>query len=55
MVHGGFDMITVEQIKYAMQMLDNPRLWLNCDAIHKQIARSLEVYQDRAEYDGSVC
>lgn len=47
-------MISIEQVQKAIKMLDNPKEYLNCDAIHKQLASSLELYQDRKEFGGSL-
>lgn len=47
-------MIRIEDVQKAMRMLDNPMEYLSCEALHKQLAMSLEVYQDRGEFDGTV-
>lgn len=46
-------MITEHDIKKAMRMLENPREYLNCESVHKQLAMALELYQDRGEYNGT--
>jgi hypothetical protein len=47
-------MISRLEVLKAMQMLENPVGYLNCSAVHKQLAGSLEVYQRRGEYDGTI-
>jgi hypothetical protein len=47
-------MISIYDIKKAMRMLTNPIEYLNCDAVHKQVANSLEVYKGRGEYTGCL-
>ncbi len=37
-----------------MRMVENPREWLNCEAVEKQLATSLELYKDRKEFDGTL-
>jgi len=46
--------IRIEDVQKAMRMLDNPREYLFCEALHKQLAGSLEVYEGRGEYDGTL-
>lgn len=42
------------QIRKAMRMIEDPSEYLNCLAVHKQIVLSLEVYERRGEYDGTL-
>lgn len=46
-------MITKANIKKAMIMTFDPYAWLNCEAVEKQVAHTLEIYEDRDEFDGS--
>lgn len=46
-------MIKQDDITKAMRMVENPREYLNCESVHKQLAMALELYQDRGEYDGT--
>lgn len=47
-------MIRIEDVQKAMRMVDNPLEYLSCEAVHKQLAMALELYQDRCEFDGSI-
>lgn len=47
-------MITRLEVLKAMQLLTNPAGYLNCSALHKQLAQSLELYEERGEYDGTI-
>lgn len=47
------DQITKETVDKAIRMVDNPLEWLNCYAIEKQLARALELYKDRGQFNGT--
>lgn len=47
-------MITLDEVRKAIKMVENPIEWLNCTAVEKQLSKSLEIYQDRNEFDGSL-
>jgi len=47
-------MIRLENVKKAIAMINSPSEWLNCDAVEKQLAMALELYQDRGEFDGTL-
>jgi len=44
----------IDHIKKAMKMVENPREWLSAMAVDKQLAKALELYQERGEYDGTL-
>lgn len=46
--------IRIEHVQKAMRMVDNPREYLSCEALDKQLAMALELYQSRGEYDGTI-
>lgn len=47
-------MIRIEDVQKAIRMVENPMEYLSCEALHKQLAMALELYQDRGEFDGTV-
>lgn len=47
-------MLTVQDVKKAMRMLEDPSEYLFCEAVHKQLARALELYEERGEYTGTL-
>ncbi len=44
-------MITIIDIQKAVSMMIHPIEYLNCEALHKQLVLSLEVYEYRGEFN----
>lgn len=46
-------MLHKDDLLKAVKMFHNPSEYLNCEWVHKQLVLSLELYEDRGEFDGS--
>lgn len=47
-------MLSIRQIEKAMRMVADPTEYLCCEAEDKRLAKTLELYEERGEFDGTL-